>query len=219
MTRKSCSKNQTNKPLSKRACRRAKSRVCDPRSRVLESSKDLSSSVILLSHAAGDRRADPLHSDTRGRPRAPPVRKMVFAMTPVSPPRLRARRGPSARFRIRRGGRRRGPRSAQRRTRDRFGAGLGTSAPRGLALRSPRGALVAAFAKKGKKAAPEPVYEDDEDDEDDEEVGYDDDDEDEEAEIGTSAADGEGGGWRGGGRGDRRRLGAHATQVHRHDRV
>ena len=84
------------------------------------------------------------------------------------------------------------PRCAMRRTRaDRFGAGLGTSAPRGLALRSPRGALVAAFAKKGKKAAPEPVYEDDEDDEDDEEVGYDDDDEDEEAEIGTSAADGE----------------------------
>jgi hypothetical protein len=74
-------------------------------------------------------------------------------------------------------------------------AGLGTSSPRGLALRSPRGALVAASAKKGKKSAPEPVYEDDEDDEDDEETGWDDDedvDDDEETEIGSaSAADGE----------------------------
>jgi len=118
---------------------------------------------------------------------------MVFAMTPVSPLRASARVAGRARA----SGSAAAvagavPRCAMRRTRaDRFGAGLGTSAPRGLALRSPRGALVAAFAKKGKKAAPEPVYEDDEDDEDDEEVGYDDDDEDEEAEIGTSAADGE----------------------------
>ena len=75
---------------------------------------------------------------------------------------------------------------------DRVGGGLGTTAPRGLALRSPRGALVAASAKKDKKAAPEPVYEDDEDDEDDEEVEYDDqEDDDEEAEVETSAADGE----------------------------
>ena len=86
------------------------------------------------------------------------------------------------------------PRCAMRPTRADRVAGLGTSAPRGLALRSPRGALVAASAKKGKKSAPEPVYEDDEDDEDDEETGYDDDedaDDDEETEIGASAADGE----------------------------
>ena len=86
---------------------------------------------------------------------------MVFAMTPVSPLRASARVAGRARA----SGSAAAvagavPRSAMRRTRaDRFGAGLGTSAPRGLALRSPRGALVAAFAKKGKKAAPEPVYE------------------------------------------------------------
>ena len=42
-------------------------------------------------HAAGDRRAEPLESDTRGRPRAPPERQMVFAMTSVSPLRASAR--------------------------------------------------------------------------------------------------------------------------------
>ena len=87
------------------------------------------------------------------------------------------------------------PRCAMRPTRAVRVAGLGTSSPRGLALRSPRGALVAASAKKGKKSAPEPVYEDDEEDEDDEETGWDDDedvDDDEETEIGSaSAADGE----------------------------
>ena len=86
------------------------------------------------------------------------------------------------------------PRCAMRATRAVRVAGLGTSSPRGLALRSPRGALVAASAKKGKKSAPEPVYEDDEEDEDDEETGWDDDedvDDDEETEIGASAVDGE----------------------------
>ena len=55
-------------------------------------------------------------------------------------------------------------------------SGPGSAPPRPAGWRSVRpAARVAAFAKKGKKAAPEPVYEDDEDDEDDEGVGYDDD--------------------------------------------
>ena len=120
---------------------------------------------------------------------------MVFAMTTVSPLRASARVAGRARA----SGSAAAvagavPRCAMRPTRADRVAGLGTSAPRGLALRSPRGALVAASAKKGKKSAPEPVYEDDEDDEDDEETGYDDDedaDDDEETEIGASAADGE----------------------------
>ena len=120
---------------------------------------------------------------------------MVFAMTTVSPLRASAR----VAGKVRASGSAAAvagavPRCAMRRTRaDRVGGVLGTSAPRGLALRSPRGALVAASAKKGKKAAPEPVYEDDEDDEDDEEVGYDEDeDDDEEAdETESSPADGE----------------------------
>ena len=119
---------------------------------------------------------------------------MVFAMTMVSPLRVSARVAGKARA----SGSAAAvagavPRCAVLRIRaDRVGGGLGTTAPRGLALRSPRGALVAASAKKDKKAAPEPVYEDDEDDEDDEEVEYDDqEDDDEEAEVETSAADGE----------------------------
>jgi hypothetical protein len=121
---------------------------------------------------------------------------MVFAMTTVSPLRASARVAGRARA----SGSAAAvagavPRCAMRPTRAVRVAGLGTSSPRGLALRSPRGALVAASAKKGKKSAPEPVYEDDEDDEDDEETGWDDDedvDDDEETEIGSaSAADGE----------------------------
>lgn len=121
---------------------------------------------------------------------------MVFAMTTVSPLRASARVAGRARA----SGSAAAvagavPRCAMRATRAVRVAGLGTSSPRGLALRSPRGALVAASAKKGKKSAPEPVYEDDEEDEDDEETGWDDDedvDDDEETEIGSaSAADGE----------------------------